>query len=86
MTWDQKDAQPPAGQRSRRYRVRRVRRRIETWSERELRELEEMADDADPGTPEQRAALNSGCMSMVWVAGLFFALMILSIVATMLIR
>jgi len=82
MTWDQKGAQPSAGGRARRYRVRRLRRRIETREERELRELAEMEDDADRGTPEQDAALQSGCMSMVWVAGFFFVVMILSIVAT----
>ena len=88
MTRDQKGEQSPAQERARRFRVvRRVpRKRIETWSERELRELEEMGDDADRGTPEQDAALRSGCMSMVWVVGFFFVVMIFSILATMMMR
>lgn len=82
MTGDRKDAQPSARERARRFRVRRVRRRIEPGQERDVRVLAEAEDDADPGTPEQDAALQSGCMSMVRVAGFFFLVMILSIVAT----
>lgn len=55
---------------------------IETREEREMRELAEMGDDADRGTPEQDAALRSGCMSFVRVVLLFFVLMIGSIIAT----
>lgn len=82
MTGNRKDAQPSAREQARRYRVRRVRRRIEPGEERDVRGPAEAADDADPGTPEQDRALQSGCMSMVRVVGLFFVVMILSIIAT----
>jgi len=74
-------------EKGRRFRVtRRVRPRpapVESREERELRELAEMGDDADRGTPEQDAALRSGCSSMIWVVGFFFVVMIGSILLTM---
>nr|PZN68586.1 MAG: hypothetical protein DIU55_13990 [Bacillota bacterium] len=82
MTGNQKDTQPSASGETRRYRVRRVRRRLAPRDERDVRELTDLEDDADRGTPEQDAALQSGCMSMVRVVGLFFVVMILSIIAT----
>jgi len=85
---DQRNGGNAPTEKPRRFRVtRRVKLRgkpgrIETREERELRELAEMGDDADRGTPEQDAALQAGCMSMVRVAGLFFLIILLSIIIT----
>lgn len=55
---------------------------IETREEKEMRALAEMGDEADRGTPEQDAALRSGCVSMIRVITLFFIIMFGSIVVT----
>lgn len=85
MTRDPRDTENPAGQRARRFRVtRRAPLRRRSGEDRALRDPAEVEDDADRGTPEQDAALSAGCMSMIWVAGFFFVVMILSIIVTML--
>lgn len=55
---------------------------IESREEKEMRALAEMGDDADRGTPEQDASLRAGCTAMIRMIGLFFVIMICSIVAT----
>lgn len=55
---------------------------IESREEKEMRALAEMGDDADRGTPEQDAALRSGCVSMIRVITLFFIIMFGSIIVT----
>jgi hypothetical protein len=58
---------------------------VRTREEVEMKALEEL-DDADRGTPEQDASLRQGCTGCLRVTGLFFIIMLTSIVATWFIR
>lgn len=90
MTGNQQGESPNSPEKARRFRVaRKVKPQpppVLSREEQEMRDLAAMGDDADRGTPEQDASLRAGCSSMIRVVGLFFLVMIGSIIATMFLR